>query len=92
VDDTAETAQWNYTGGDGFLTGSATGPGTGWAFTAPGIAGVDSISFFATDPLSSANSDFALAALDVEPIPEPATLALMGAGLLGLGVRRSRRR
>lgn len=55
--------------------------------------GVLSIEFFAdTAKLSSPdNTDFALAGIRIADVPEPGTLALLGLGLLGLGVCRSRK-
>jgi len=93
ADPQPETAQWAYDiGGGGLLTGTQVGAGTGWASVGTNVSGVTWIQFFATAPLSSANTDFALAALEVEPIPEPTTLLLLGGGLVGLVTRQRRQK
>jgi hypothetical protein len=88
ADPKVETAQWIHDMGGGSLDGTEMGVGTGWASIDTNVSGVTFIDFSATVPVSSDNTDFAVAALKVEPIPEPMSLLLLGSGLLGLGLRK----
>jgi len=74
------------------ITGTAA-PGTlsGYATQAGLVSGVKSIRFY-TNNSNAQNSDFAIAGLQFASVPEPATLTLLGGGLLALGAMRRRRR
>jgi len=99
-DAAAETAMWTYLPifVDGSLTGTETDTTLGYKTIAQNQAGVNSLFFYSVAPAAS-NSDFALASLSfrreepfsLSPVPEPATLALTGAGLAAAFRARRRR-
>jgi hypothetical protein len=98
-DTQAETAKWlalltDFSIVEGFVVGTDTG-NLGYKTAAPNLSNVLAMRFFTansiTTPDPAANSDFALAAIEITPIPEPATLILTGAGLAAAFRARRRR-
>jgi hypothetical protein len=91
----AETARWIVfsSGTEGSLTGTDTTTRLGYATAATSYTNASALLFYAGPPVSSANSDFALASIDFEvsTVPEPATLALLSSGLVATSIFRRRR-
>lgn len=59
--------------------------------TSVDFGGLAGTTFYFTPKSTHSKHEFYIAGVDVEPVPEPATLGLLGAGLLGLITRRRRR-
>lgn len=92
-DTSAETAQWIVlsSGLEGALTGTDTTTRLGYATAATNYTNVTALLFYAAPPVSSSNTDFAVASLQVSRVPEPGTLTLMGLGLVATFVVQRRR-
>lgn len=91
----ATTAQWFGLGGSVTNVSPATyGNGGEWRVENIDVA-FSSLRFTTADLLGEddnpANSDYNLVSLDYTAVPEPASMTIIGAGLLGMGLLRRRK-
>ena len=89
-----EMAMWVAFNGGGFIDGSLVGTDTtttlGYKTINTSYTGVTALMFYATTPPASANTDFAVAKLNITA-PEPATLLLTVIGIVATTAFRRRR-